>query len=720
MTGAREQAKDAEDWREKRLEGPSQNLLRELMRVLKIGGDLRVVPSKTVEVGVDMEERVGDPDLSIYNKAGRLVLCVELKAPHKDWNPNNIPKGHDKDQWERYKQLPNLIYTNGSKWSLWRTGEPAGPVVTVCDDIRDPSSDINLDADKAERLFRKAFLWSPLPITKPKTLALEAAKCCRMLRGEVNALPESLFKGMSEGWRSALFPDLKDSEFSDAYAQTVTFALLTASSLNLHMDFPDAGPQVRLNLQLSHMAAELERRRILLGNALSLLTRLIAVQSHLQKCLEVLLVLVTSVKWEKIREGDSGLADDWLHFYEDFLEQYDSAMRRTTGSYYTPAGAVEWMTKFTDGLLASALGKERGYTNRSVTVVDPALGTGTFLLSVMRRIAERVASRKDLEPGLGGVGHSIEEAAYSRLIGLEIQSGPYAVAHFRLAEYLRSTGAFNREADLQVYLADTLSDPKAETSNYMLELEPISRSREAADKVKREKPVMVVIGNPPYLRFGGDKGGWVEDTLLKDWKPPANWGVASHTKNLSSMYVYFWRWAAWKVFENSRLRDPDNQAGIVCFITPTSFLTGDGFQRMREWLRKWCSHIWVLHLAPEGHQAPSGHQMFAGMRQPVTIVTAVRTVHTHSDKPADIKYHRVSRESVEAKVNQIQQLLDPGSSLWEELPEPGIKAQWREWFSPKPSGRWEDMPRVGGYVALACQWGEGGPAVAHVPRSRCS
>ena len=691
VVGVRTRAKQASDWKEERLECPSRDLLCELMRILGRGGDLNVVPKRTVKIGVDAEERIGDPDFSVYNKAGRLVLCVELKAPHKRWDPRRFPKGHDRDQWERYKRLPNVIYTNGAKWSLWRAGEPEGPVVTVCDDIKDPISDVHVDVAKAERLFRNAFLWEPQPITNSKTLALESANYCRMLRDEVNALPGSLLEGMSKGWRKVLFPDLDESKFPDAYAQTVTFALLTASSLELHMDFPNQDSQALLDLQLHHMATELTKRRSLLGNALGLLTGSIEVRSHLQKCLEMLLVLVASVDWEKMRGSETRQPNDWLHFYEDFLEQYDPAMRRATGSYYTPAGAVAWMTKFTDGLLSSILGKAGGYADRSVTVVDPALGTGTFLLGVMRRIAERVASPDGAGPG--AVGHEIEDAAYSRLIGLEIQSGPYAVAQLRLAEYLRSTGAFNQEEDMQVYLADTLSNPEANNS-YIPGLEPISRSREAADKVKREKPVVVVIGNPPYLRFGGNKGGWVEDVLLDDWKPPADWGVAAHTKNLSSLYVYFWRWAAWKVFENSRLQGPDNQAGIVCFITPTSFLTGDGFQGMRKWLRKKCSHIWVLHLAPEGHQAPPDHQFFAGMRQPVTIVTAVRTTRTQSEKPAEIKYHRVSRGSVEAKVDQIQQLLNPGSPLWGELAKPGDEVQWRGWFSPKPPGQWGDMPRV--------------------------
>ena len=202
------------------------------------------------------------------------------------------------------------------------------------------------------------------------------------------------------------------------------------------------------------------------------------------------------------------------------------------------------------------------------------------------------------------------------------------------------------------------------------------------------------------MEKAGGKGSWVENEILDDWKAPPDWGVSTHTKNLSNLYVYFWRWAAWKVFENSRTGGAEPQgadrAGIVSFIAPTGFLSGDGFQRMRQWLRQQCSHIWILHLTPEGHQAPPSQQIFEAMRQPVAIVTAVRRADTNGDEPALIRYHMVPPGTRQAKMSHIQTIREPEcGTVWEELPEDTTDSGWRGPFTPRPGGdEWENMQRV--------------------------
>ncbi len=121
-----------------------------------------------------------------------------------------------------------------------------------------------------------------------------------------------------------------------------------------------------------------------------------------------------------------------------------------------------------------------------------------------------------------------------------------------------------------------------------------------------------MIGNPPYKEKAEGRGGWVERNdsgraaPLDWWLPPATWGVGAHAKHLRNLYVYFWRWATWKVFGSgwqcaTGLPETD-RAGIVCFITVAGFLNGAGFQRMRDDLRRTCSDIWVVDCSPDGHQ----------------------------------------------------------------------------------------------------------------------
>ena len=166
-------------------------------------------------------------------------------------------------------------------------------------------------------------------------------------------------------------------------------------------------------------------------------------------------------------------------------------------------------------------------------------------------------------------------------------------------------------------------------------VEAIAKSRREANKVKREQPITVVIGNPPYKEKAEGRGGWIEKGAggklhapLDRWKAPAEWGVGAHGKHLKNLYVYFWRWATLKVFGSGRfaatgLPDTDEE-GIVCFITVAGFLNGPGFEKMRDDLRRTCSDIWVIDCSPEGHQPDVPTRIFQGVQQPVCIVLAAR------------------------------------------------------------------------------------------------
>ena len=163
-----------------------------------------------------------------------------------------------------------------------------------------------------------------------------------------------------------------------------------------------------------------------------------------------------------------------------------------------------------------------------------------------------------------------QTVALERLIGFEIQLGPFAVAQLRLLAELAHLGVATGH-ELRIYVTDTLGNPYIEEEKLGLLYEPIAQSRRKANEIKKHQPVLVVLGNPPYKEKAKGRGGWVESgspeakiaAPLADWLPPASWGVGAHTKHLRNLYMYFWRWATWKVFDNH----PDDDAGIVCFIT---------------------------------------------------------------------------------------------------------------------------------------------------------
>ena len=163
-------------------------------------------------------------------------------------------------------------------------------------------------------------------------------------------------------------------------------------------------------------------------------------------------------------------------------------------------------------------------------------------------------------------------------------------------------------------------------------LSPLAASRRSANEIKRAEPITVVIGNPPYGKerevevAGSRTAPRNMPAPLRAWMPPVEWAVSAHVKHLRNLYVYFWRWATWKVFGGS-IVTPNTppvtpQQGVVCFITVAGFLNGPGFEKMRSDLRRETDEIWVIDCSPEGHQPSVASRVFQAVQQPVCIVLA--------------------------------------------------------------------------------------------------
>ncbi|WP_211219600.1 type ISP restriction/modification enzyme [Nevskia ramosa] len=482
--------------------------------------------------------------------------------------------------------------------------------------------------------------------------------------------------GLAADWRKLLFPDASDERFADGYAQAVTFGLLMARAQGISLK-EGFGP----------VADALGTKHSLIGAALHLLTDNTSNQAVLKTALATLRRVLDVVDWQKLSKGN---ADKWLYFYEDFLDVYDRELRKETGSYYTPPEVVNAQVRWVDELLRSpAYALSAGLSAPTVTLVDPATGTGTYLLGVLRRIAGQVAA----EQGEGAVPAAIQ-AAVPRLVGFEMQLGPYAVAQLRLlAEVVELTGAVPKQP-LSVFVTDTLASPHDTAEHIFQSLKPLADQRRAANKVKRETPVTVVLGNPPYKEKAKGLGGWVEDgdaslneaAPLDDWQAPKEWKAGAHAKHLRNLYVYFWRWASWKVWDQG----PGDKTGIVCFITVAGFLNGPGFQQMRAWLRQRCNALWVVDCSPEGHQPDVSSRIFQGVQQPVCIVLASRSskAKTPADPLARVQYRALPAAHRKQKFEALDaiRLDDDG---WRDCPD-----ELRAPFLPTSGGAWAEFPRL--------------------------
>lgn len=622
------------------------------------------------------------PDYSVtagIGKARALIGHIELKAPGKGFDPRKFSDAHDKAQWAKLRALPNLLYTDGNGFSLWRSGEMVGTPLKLTGDVE--TSGARLDApDALLQLIHDFLSWSPQPPRKPEELAVTAARLCRFLRDEVLeqlAANNAQLKELAKDWRALLFPDATDERFADGYAQAVTFGLLMAKSRKLE-----------LANGLDPVAKELGKTDTLIGAALRLLTE----QDVLGPSLDTLVRVLDVVEWDVIAKGDP---EAWLYFYEQFLAVYDNKLRKLTGSYYTPPEVVQAMVRLCDEALKSPgrFNRYRGLADPEVQIADPAVGSGTFLLALLRHIAAEI----EADQGKGAVGPAITKAA-ERLFGFELQFGAYAVAELRLMAEMIDLGATGTP---NLYVTDTLSDPHESFESGQGIYKEISKQRASANEVKRAQPITVVIGNPPYKEKAKGKGSWIEQgggnraAPLDDWQPPREWKVGAHAKHLRNLYVYFWRWAAWKVFEQGtgmRDRQPPEQeelSGMVCYITVSGFLNGPGFQKMRADLRRDCDEIWVIDCSPEGHQPEVATRIFEGVQHPICIVLASRSPDNDPAVPAKVRYRPLKPGRRGEKFVELASLslASPG---WSDC-----STEARAPFLPELKGGWADFVPLG-------------------------
>ncbi|WP_336028817.1 type ISP restriction/modification enzyme [Geodermatophilus sp. FMUSA9-8] len=611
---------------------------------------------------------------------GAITGYVEVKRPGKGADPTRWPAGgHDGVQWAKLRALPNVVYTDGQQWALYRTGERVGEIVTLVGDVHDAGAHLSVVDDGLARLLADFLLWSP---ERPRTihqLVNSVAPLTRLLREEVTdtlareqRVGDGPFTRIARDWRALLFPDADDAAFADQYAQAVTFALLLARTEDI--DF--AGKSV------DGIARELGRTHSLLGKALAVLTdETIGV---LTVTLDTLVRVIGVVDFGRFAHHR---ADPYLHLYEHFLAVYDPELRKLTGSYYTPPAVVTAMTRLTDEVLRTRLGRTAGLADPTVTIVDPAMGTGAYVLDVLETVADTARAQQ----GPGAVPAQLKDAA-ARIVGVEKQTGPFAVAELRVAETLRRHGATAPPGGVRLYVADTLDNPFAEQARLAATLDPIAVSRRHANRMKAEEPVVVVLGNPPYRERAKGSGGFIEEGApntaqwttppLAAFREPGN-GLAEYV--LSNLYVYFWRWATWKVFD----AHPDSGDGVICFITTSGYLKGPGFAGMRRYLRAHASEGWIIDGTPEGHQPEVNTRIFGGVQQPVAIGLFVRRGDTDPDTPAAVHYRALHGRQSE-KFDELKALSIDDPDVWETCP-----TEWTAPFLPAGGDEWAASPALG-------------------------
>lgn len=661
--------------------GPEAAIRGPLEALLKVVGERHQLHEVSWHDEYSLPDLGVRPDYAV-RAGGELTGYIELKRHDLPVDPSTFSKAN-KEQWEKLRNLPNVLYSNGTEWRLFRDGQQFGDTVWFNGSLKSAGSTLSPVDPAAFDALLKVFLnWKPPAISNVSRLVQHIAPLCRLLRSAVleqlaverksSAADDDLrarpFTGLKNEWRRLLFPSADDATFADGYAQAVTFALLLARSEGLLVQ--DTG--------LHDIGRSLDADHALMGRALQLLTD--NVNDRFRVTLELLQRTITGVDWPAIRAGNR---DAYLHLYENFLTVYDPALRQKSGSYYTPHEVVEEMVRLTEDVLRTRLGRQTGFGEDDVRIVDPAMGTGTYLHTIIERVAEQAADRY----GPAMAPDAIARLA-SRLYGFEVQMGPFAVAELRTSDLLKRHRTPVPEGGLNLFVTDTLDNPFVE-EEYLYSYDALSEARRRANRIKANTPVTVVIGNPPYDDKAENRGGWIEKRngsqeapLLDDFRLTGN-GRYEHV--LKNMYVYFWRWAAWKVFD---AHDTERH-GVVCFISPSGWTTGPGGRGMREYLRRTCDEGWIINLSPEGQRPDIVTRVFPGVAQPLAICVFVRKATGAGGErhAARVHYRSVSgrREEKFRRLREVE--LDDGG--WRDTHAGGARP-----FTPASQSGWEEFPAL--------------------------
>jgi len=533
----------------------------------------------------------GRPDFVILKDVDLVVGYIETKQI-----------GENLDEWERSNQIkrylahPNFILTDYLEFRWYVDGKRRA-VARVAEIGKDKKVHGDKGGGEAALKLLEGFIGNaPEPIGNPRELAVNMARLTHCVRDIIiesfsSGKESETLKELRAAFATNLIPDLADAskipEFADMYAQTLAYGLF-AAWVNHKGPEPfkrkGAADDIhKTNPFLSNLFYELTGPRFdreLYAGYVDDIVRLLA---HADK----------SAVLEHF--GKRGLWEDpVVHFYETFLAAYDPKLRESRGVYYTPEAVVSYIARSIDWILKERFDCPNGLEDSAklssgshrVLILDPACGTGTFLYAIVNLIRGRFIERNDA----AGWERYVRNHLLPRMFGFELLMAPYAVAHFKLAMQLAAQDLDNPEwacdidERLNIYLTNTLELVERTAQQVMPFARFISEEGEQAAKIKKDLPIMVVLGNPPYSNFGMmNKSKFILD-LLKDYKE----GLKEKKINIDDDFIKFIRWGQWRIDQT--------KAGILALITNNTYIDGITHRRMRQSLMESFTDIYVLDL----------------------------------------------------------------------------------------------------------------------------
>ena len=556
-------------------------------------------------------EKCGAPDYIASRKDGMPVFYIEAKDIGDNDLDGRNPHGH-KEQFTRYKQaLDYIIFTDYLDFHLYEHGEFIDSV-RIAEVKGDKVVAINENEEKFLNLIEHVGSNAIQSITSASRLAKLMAGKARLLENiieqamndDTESYANKNLRGQYQAFKDVLIQELKPEDFADIYAQTIAYGMFAA---RLHDETPDDFSReeaARLIPKTNPFLRQIFNN--LAGNDLD---------ERIAWVVDDLVTVFRATNLQKIMASysrDKLHHDPMIHFYEDFLSEYNPKLRKSKGVWYTPQPVVGFIVRAVDEILQKDFGLPEGLADYSmierevaveqsrdkrttdgmkhekrkfhrVQILDPATGTGTFLAEVVNQIYDRYRDNQGIWQ------QYVEQHLLPRLNGFEILMASYAVAHIKLDMLLSETGyQHNTDKRLHVYLTNSLEESNNEPRTLFAQW--LSQEATEANVIKRDYPVMVMIGNPPYSGESQNKGKWIMSLMESYKKEPGGKSQLNerNPKWLNDDYVKFIRLAQ-DYIEN-------NGEGIIGFINPHGYLDNPTFRGMRWNLLKTFDKIYTIDL----------------------------------------------------------------------------------------------------------------------------
>lgn len=560
----------------------------------------------------------GNPDFRLWNGRDRIIGYVEAKKPGEE----RLDVIEDTEQLKRYRStFPNLILTNFLEFRLYRDGKRVRTVLVgrpVALNALHTTPPLENQEDLHALLDR--FLDFALPRTfTAESLAVELAKRTRLLRDVIGEQFEQernapgALAGFFDAFQAYLIASLTPGEFADLFAQTITYGLFAARVR--------AGDGFHRRAAFDHIPQTI--------GVLRSLFRFISLEElaePLAWCVddiaEVLAVAdVSGILNRYYHEGRG--SDPIVHFYETFLARYDPDRRERRGVYYTPEPVVDYIVRSVHGLLRTAFDQHDGLASDGVTLLDPAAGTMTFVAHA----AQQAVAEFEARYGSGGRKGFIRRHILENFYAFELMMAPYAVGHLKMGFFLEELGhRLDDDERVRFYLTNALDMEELEQSR-IPGLSALAEESRVAGEVKKQTPILLIVGNPPYSMDSSNKGDWIT-TLIEDYERVDGRPLGEkNSKGLQDDYVKFVRFAQWKIQQAGR--------GIVGMITNNTYLDGPTFRGMRRSLMDTFDDIYLLDLhgnSRKDEASPDGNpdQNVFDIRPGVAIAFFVKRGNVHA------------------------------------------------------------------------------------------